>query len=89
MLHRKDLRPGDGFLALHLARQACGGVSQPTAELLDTLAAAYAEVGRYEEAAATARKAIALAESGKHSELARQIQGRLARYQRRQPMARE
>jgi tetratricopeptide (TPR) repeat protein len=89
MLHRKDLRAGEGFLALCLARQACGGASQPTAELLDTLAAAYAEVGRYEEAAATARKALALAELGMHGELAREIQGRLARYQHRQPIKRE
>jgi Flp pilus assembly protein TadD len=89
MLRRKDLRAGEGFLALYLARQACGETSRPKAELLDTLAAAYAEVGRFEEAAATARTALALAQSGMQTELARKIQGCLARYERRQPMARE
>jgi tetratricopeptide (TPR) repeat protein len=87
MLTRKDPWPGDGFIALRLARQACGGAGRPTAELLDTLAAASAGVGRYEEAVATARKALAVA--GIPKDLAQQIRGRLARYERRQPVARE
>ena len=51
----------DGAAAIEHARRAeelCGG---PRAEVLDTLAAAYAEAGRFAEAVATARKALELA----------------------------
>jgi Tfp pilus assembly protein PilF len=89
MLQRKDLAPADGLLALRLARQACGGAGKPTADMLDALAAAYAEVGRFDDAVINARKALALAEAGGQETLVRQIQGRLARYERRQPKERD
>ncbi len=88
LLKRKQQQPGYNFVALRLARQAYGGAGQPTTELLDTLAAAYAEVGSYEEAVEIARQALLLAGIGK-KELAGQIQGRLVNYERHQPIPKE
>jgi ribosome-binding protein aMBF1 (putative translation factor) len=47
---------------------------------LDTLAAAYAEAGRYKEAVATAREAAALAEAQGQTNLASKIKARVALY---------
>ena len=52
---------------------------------LDTLAAAYAEAGRFEEAAATAREAAALAEAQGLMTLAADIKTRAALYENSQP----
>ena len=52
---------------------------------LDTLAAAYAEAGRFEEAAATAREAIALAERRRTQAELAGLSARLSLYQARQP----
>jgi len=54
--------------------------------VLDTLAAAYAECGRFEEAAAVARRALHLARQGeRRSALEEEIALRLGLYERRQP----
>jgi hypothetical protein len=52
---------------------------------LDTLAATYAEVGRFAEAGSTARQAKAAATAQGQLELARQIEKRLALYEANQP----
>ena len=54
-------------------------------EILDTLAAAYAEAGRFAEAVSTAQRALELAESQERARLAEQIGARLALYQAGQP----
>ena len=53
-----DLR--DGPSAVALAEAAVQGTEKKNASLLDTLAAAYAEAGRYDQAVATQKEAIAL-----------------------------
>jgi tetratricopeptide (TPR) repeat protein len=50
---------------------------------LDTLAAAYAEAGRYKEAVAAAREAAALAEAQGQTNLASEIKARVALYANR------
>jgi len=50
----------DGALALIFAEQAVGKTSRKKPEYLDTLAAAYAELGHFDQAAATQREAISL-----------------------------
>jgi hypothetical protein len=47
---------------------------------LDVLAAAFAEAGRFSEAAEMARKALALARQRKKQALAAEIQSRIALY---------
>ena len=69
-----------GAEAIRLAERVLASVANPTPEMLDTLAAAYAEGGRYEDAVRTAQRALeACASSGRNS-LAREIGKRLEIY---------
>jgi protein O-mannosyl-transferase len=56
-----DAKFRDANQAVNLAEHACEMTAYRQAAMLDTLAAAYAEAGRFPEAVATARKSIALA----------------------------
>jgi tetratricopeptide (TPR) repeat protein len=82
---RLAVHPADGLrngrLAVRLAEQANQATGFARPGYLDTLAAAYAEVGRFEEAAATADRAIAAA----LPELAAEVRTRLALYRDRKP----
>lgn len=71
----------DGKQALTLARRACERTGWKEAGPLDTLAAAYAEIGDFPQAVAAEQKALALL-SGPD---ARPLERRLALYQRGQP----
>jgi protein O-mannosyl-transferase len=63
-----DLR--DGTEAVKLAEKACAMTDNQQAGMLTTLAAAYAEAGRFQDAIAAAQKAHALAASSGQSALA-------------------
>ncbi len=79
-----DLR--DGPAALTLAERAVAAAGDtPDADRLDTLAAAYAAVGRFADAVATARRAKTAADAEQSSDLAREIAERLALYEQGQP----
>jgi len=71
---------GDPARAVTLAQSACklGGSGEPS--YLDTLAAAYAGAGRFNDAVATAEKAIELARSTGQAQVAEQIATRLELY---------
>jgi spermidine synthase len=71
--------------ALKLAERACALTEHGRPELLDTLAAAYAAMGRFSEAAETAERAMTLAERAGNADLARQIQDRLRLYRSGRP----
>ena len=76
----------DGAAALRLAQEAVriGGDAHPDA--LDTLAAAYAAVGRFPDAVATARRAAARARATPGlGDLVRRIEQRLNLYRRYEP----
>jgi Flp pilus assembly protein TadD len=77
-----EARRRNGIEALDLAEPACDATGWKKPEYADILAAAYAAAGRFPEAAATARKALALlpssAETAKRAEAMRQ---RLALYE--------
>jgi tetratricopeptide (TPR) repeat protein len=81
----KDAKLRNGPIALQLAEQACQATGDQQPAILDTLAAAYAEVGRFDEAVATARKALTLALSAEQLDLADGIRERLRLYEARQP----
>ena len=74
----------DGQEAVRLA-EAAVRADALNPSLLDTLAAAYAEAGRFPEAVATAGKAIQLASSLNQSQLAKKIESRLPTYEAGQP----
>jgi tetratricopeptide (TPR) repeat protein len=73
----------DGAEAVRLAERACQVTGYADPDDLDTLAAAYAEAGRFIDAVRTARRALELVEP--ESELADQVRQRLALYEAHQP----
>jgi tetratricopeptide (TPR) repeat protein len=75
----------DGNRAVELARKAerLGGGESP--QILDTLAAAYAEAGRYPEAVETAKRALNLTATQNNQPLAEAIQARLKLYEAGSP----
>ncbi len=74
-----------GAEAVALAQQAARLSSGQDPTVLDTLAAAYAEAGRFTEAVETARQAHALAVRQQNTALADKIQARIQRYAEKMP----
>jgi tetratricopeptide (TPR) repeat protein len=76
----------DGGRAVELARQAEQLASQgESPQILDTLAAAYAEAGRFPEAIETARRSLTLPATRNNQPLAKGIQSRLKLYEANTP----
>lgn len=74
----------DGNEAVRLAEGACAKTDQERPDCLDTLAAAYAEVGDWEKAIVTARRAADRARELKDEALARAIEDRRSLYEMHQ-----
>jgi spermidine synthase len=70
----------DAVRAVALAERACKLSGNWVATYLDTLAAAYAAAGRFDDAVGTAQKAVELARSGGQPGVAEKIEGRLRLY---------
>ena len=79
----KELR--DGAEAVPLAEQVVQSTRNQNAQALDTLAAAYAEVGRFADAIQTAHRAAALATSQGSPDLAAEIRSRIPLYEAGRP----
>lgn len=75
----------NGLRARALAEELLAGMKHPTAEILDVLAAAHAESGDYQRAAAEADRAVQIATRKQQSALAQRIAQRAALYRRGQP----
>jgi tetratricopeptide (TPR) repeat protein len=75
----------NGARAVALAEGANQSAGGKDAALLDTLAAAYAEAGRFEDAVRTAQAAMELVQAAGPAEQTRQIRGRLKLYQAGRP----
>ena len=71
----------DGVEAVQLAEKAAAISQHKDPGVLDTLASAYAEVGRFDEAEATARQALSLAEAANQREVCKEIQSHLALFE--------
>ncbi len=80
---RSEIR--DGGEAVKVATRAVELAGTNNVGVLDTLAAAYAEAGRFAEAIASARQAQAAAAAQGQAELVEQIQQRLALYSSNRP----
>ena len=76
---------GDPVRAVSLAQRACELSGNRAAGDLDALAAAYAATGRFDDAIATAQKAIDLANSVGQPQLAKEIESRLELYRAGRP----
>ncbi len=77
---REESTPQDRAWAVQLASRALQSVGHPQASYLDTLAAACAATGRFQEALADAQKAIDLARAAGQAALADQIEARARLY---------
>ena len=75
----------DGTQAVELAERSCELTGHQVANALDTLAAAYAEAGRFGEATRTASNAIDAATDAGDEKLAREIRGRVELYRQGVP----
>ena len=75
----------NGAEAVRLAERACHLTGDKEPHFLATLAAAYAEAGRFEEAVRTAHHARALAQAAGDRKLVAEAEARLALYGRQQP----
>jgi tetratricopeptide (TPR) repeat protein len=80
-----DANIRDGAQAVKLAERACELTHYQTTIMVGTLAAAYAEAGRFDEAVATGQKACALASEMGVTNLLKRNQELVALYQARQP----
>jgi tetratricopeptide (TPR) repeat protein len=76
---------GDPVRAVTLAERACELTNNRVAGYLDTLAAAYAAAGRFNNAIATAQNAIGLARSAGQTQIASEIETRLELYRAGHP----
>jgi tetratricopeptide (TPR) repeat protein len=80
-----DASARNGAEAVALAERAVRLSGGRAAIYLDTLAAAYAEAGRFDDAIETARRGLEIAGSQNQSELKDGLAARLALYQAREP----
>jgi protein O-mannosyl-transferase len=83
-----DSRARNGVLALRLAKEVCAATNNQKAAYLDTLAASYAELGRFAEARAAAQRALAVAARDASADAAG-IQSRLHLYENDAPFRRQ
>ena len=70
---------------LALGEKACRATEFKDPMLLDTLAAAYAEAGRFQEAVNTAQRGIELATGARDHGLQEKLRSRLELYQSQRP----
>ncbi|MGA9453718.1 MAG: tetratricopeptide repeat protein [Verrucomicrobiia bacterium] len=75
----------NGALAVQLAEGACRRTHDQVTTMVGTLAAAYAEAGRFEDAISTAQKAITLASQSGESDLLQKNRELLALYLQHKP----
>ncbi|MCH8924271.1 MAG: tetratricopeptide repeat protein [Planctomycetes bacterium] len=76
----------DGQQALTLARQCCESTGHKIPAFLDTLAAAHAEVGQFDQAVEIAATAIRLATQNDQPKIADSLRQRLEQYQSHRPI---
>ena len=82
----EDEAQRNGREAVFFAEQRADLIGRNDPAALDLLSAAYAEVGRWDEALATARRAVDLARAAGLDTLVRQIEARLRLYEQRRPL---
>lgn len=78
-----DASVRNGAEAVVLAERAAGLTGRREPAILETLAAAYAEVGRFADAAETARRALSLATGEDEQRMAADLRAQLAIYEAR------
>jgi len=80
-----DPTDADAAEAVRFAESSVQATNHTDPSRLDTLAAAYAAAGRFDDAVETADRAAALARDGGNTDLEAEIRGHLAHYRTQQP----
>ncbi|MBI5281469.1 MAG: tetratricopeptide repeat protein [Candidatus Solibacter usitatus] len=80
-----DAKVRNGAEAVALGERAAALTGRKDAVILDTLGAAYAEAGRFAEAARSAREALSLAEQRKDAEMTPAVRARIALFELGRP----
>lgn len=75
----------DGKEAVRLGEFVCAATGYGDPRLLDTLAAAYAEAGQFDDAVSTARSALQSAERAQNAPLVQEIESHLALFESKRP----
>jgi tetratricopeptide (TPR) repeat protein len=75
----------NGERAVALAERACRVTRYRDGEYVDTLATAYAEAGRFDDAIASSKRAIRLALAAGRTQAADAFRERLAHFEKRRP----
>ena len=75
----------NGAEAVTWARKACDATENKNINFLDTLAAAHAEAGRFEDAISTAKRAIKLAQEANMDDSVARIKARISLFEKQQP----
>jgi cytochrome c-type biogenesis protein CcmH/NrfG len=81
-----DAQTRNGAEAVRLARRAADLTGHTNVQVLDSLAAAYAEAGRFPEAVQTAQDAMQRASGAGQTNAAVQLAERLKLYQSQRPL---
>jgi len=81
-----DARHRDGALAVRLAEHARALSQRPTAQVYGTLAAAYAEAGRFPDAVRAGERAVELAKAAGQPQQISNCEQQLARYRAGKPL---
>ncbi|MEX0586926.1 MAG: tetratricopeptide repeat protein, partial [Pirellulales bacterium] len=76
----------DGTEAVRISERVCELSSHRDISALDTLAASYAEAGRFADALRTVKQAIALSEKVDDNQRTERLRRRLRRYESREPL---
>jgi len=71
----------DGAQAVRISERVVGKTDRKRPDILDTLAAAYAEVGRFDDAVRVAKEAVTLAQAGTDSNMTTAIDEHLRLYE--------
>ena len=82
LLDQENAHPTQLEEALALAGKACDNPEQIEPEFLDTLAIAYAALGRYDEAIVASEKGLELARSREKNQLATEMEARLKQFKK-------
>ena len=80
-----DVSVQDANKAVELAQHACELTGYKNPSFLDTLAAACAAAGRFDDAVKTAKQALDIAKSGGQEDLTNEIQSHIKLYEAGQP----
>jgi tetratricopeptide (TPR) repeat protein len=80
-----DKQASDANEAIRLAERAADMTAHRNAVIMDTLAAAYAAAGQFEQAVPTAEAALSLAINDKNTELSARVRQRIELYRQRKP----